>query len=294
MKICVLLPEYIVEMGLQMGGTEVTAAAVETVACTGGMSIMAEMDTAEKLNIYTRTPLMIDPKMNEKPIKELEKKVEKIGKKAMPIAISTTLNNTAWETRKDVNEGLSDDFIVRNKYTERGNLVEKNKTLNIDQMRASVGSTRDYMEKQHDGFVEKEPFIPMDSARTSNNREKRISKRNYTSLISIANKTLDPGNIHNERQKRVRLVQHSINTGVRTFYASINGKKGIYKVVGGRKGVRRGWPKGAKIKLLYYDHDPAIHVDEQPWLMPRAINVVKNKQPKLYRDALIYQLNRIK
>ena len=85
-------------------------------------------------------------------IDKFEKKVlQKAKAVALPVAIQGTLNTMAFDAMRASKKTIKEDFINRNKYTERSVRVEKVKTLKIADMVATVGSVADYMETQEEG-----------------------------------------------------------------------------------------------------------------------------------------------
>lgn len=236
---------------------------------------------------------MFDMKLDKEGLEQLENKVDKINSKALPIATQFALNKMAMETRKQSIEDLDEDFTVRNKWTQRGMLFQKvDRTLDIKKMKSEVGSIRDYMRSQQEGFYEDQPAVPQTAARTSQSNRRPIARPNRFPNFKKSNKTLSMRNIHNERQYRVRAVQHAIETNQRFLVMTFNKKKGIYKVVGGKKGTKWGWPENAKTKLMYHLEDKNIWVPKRPWL-EKAAKKQQNKFFVYYQDALQFQLNKI-
>ena len=85
-------------------------------------------------------------------IDKFEKKtLQKIKAFAYPLAIKNTLNSLAFQSMRSAKKTIAEDFINRNKFTERSIRVTPTKTIKIKEMVASVGSVADYMEKQEGG-----------------------------------------------------------------------------------------------------------------------------------------------
>ena len=70
-----------------------------------------------------------------------------------------------------------------------------------------------------------------------------------------------------------------------------NSRQGIFRVVGGRRGVKRGWPKGAKLKAVHDLTSQSVVIPATPWLKP-AFDQVIPQLPTFYKKALTFQLKR--
>ena len=90
-------------------------------------------------------------------------------------------------------------------------------------------------------------------------------------------------------QEIVLAVQNAVATGQRVVFLPLR-HPGLYKVMGGRK-TGSGWPKGAKLKMLYSLEDSTITTEPRRWLEPSA-NLVISKREEYYRKALIRQIEK--
>lgn len=109
------------------------------------------------MELYIR----VDDKLVQEALGEFQRQV--------PFALSYALNETAWRARGKVIGTLTDYFVIRNKWTERGINVEKSTKRHLV---AAVGSTRDYMVEQTFGSVRKHyktavPLVGSERPRTT-------------------------------------------------------------------------------------------------------------------------------
>ena len=92
-----------------------------------------------------------------------------------------------------------------------------------------------------------------------------------------------------KKQELLLLVRKSVETGQRVFfYDNGRGKKGIYRVLGGRKTVS-GWPKGATIHMLHDLSRVRVYIPKEPWLLPATLKVQKQTN-EIYIDQLKRQI----
>lgn len=84
-------------------------------------------------------------------------------------------------------------------------------------------------------------------------------------------------------------VQAAVASGQRVVFLPLR-HPGLYRVLGGRQ-TDMGWPKGAKLKLLYSLEDSSITTEPRRWLEPSAKLVVR-KREEYYRKAILRQIER--
>ena len=75
-----------------------------------------------------------------------------MAKHGIKFAVAKTMNNAAFDARKGAISDIQRKFINRNTWSKRSVRVNKGNTRNL---RASVGSTEEYMRKQEFGGSEK-------------------------------------------------------------------------------------------------------------------------------------------
>ena len=234
-------------------------------------------------------------------VKDLESKLKKIKDKAIPFAVKNTLNGLAFEARKSSISEIKQSMMLRNAWTIKSIRVDKAQSLNISRMESIVGSTADYMEKQEFGHTEVkkgESGVPLATTTASGEGKgarprKRLPRRaNQLSQINLRRGRRSP---KNNKQALLFKVQDGIRTGQRKFYHDFGGgkKKGIFRVKGGTKRFKRGWPKGASIDMLYDMTETTVKIPKNPWLQPATRDAVKMRD-EIYGRSLRFQLDRIK
>jgi hypothetical protein len=190
-------------------------------------------------------------------------------------------------------------MILRNTWSERSILVRK---ANRQTMEAATGSTQQYMETQEIGGQEDATgkhgvAIPTSVAsgegRGAKPRQKLVRRPNKVSNITLARKA-NRGRMTRKQQLLVK-VSTAVNSGNRVIFHDFGGgkKKGLFRVKGGRRGTKRGWPKGARLEMLHDLSRKSVNIPRNPWLMPVA-NKQAQQLPRYYAAALERQLRRLK
>jgi len=235
-------------------------------------------------------------------IRSMERFLKDTNKRGIPFAIKDSLNATAFQASKMGRHEADRKMTMRNKYTERSivyNQVRRSER-NVDRMKSEAGSLQEYMRKQETGFTERSEgkhgvMVPTSFAANQMGaipRTKLIRKPKQMHNIKLTKAKPPPGGLwHSKKQEIVRHAQEAVNTGRRFVFLTINNTLGIWKVVGGRK-VKRGFPKGAKFKLLYDSSARVIDVKSREWLSPATAKAVTS-MPETYRIQLNRQLDRL-
>jgi len=240
---------------------------------------------------------MFSIKMDD--IRKLESELVIFNARALPFATKATLNNAAFGAQKTARSELHGRFILRNRYTERSIQVDQARTLNIDRQKAVIGSTASYMEDQEFGGTKSAkgkqgvPIPTTFSAGENEGSRKRTrlpQAHNMLKAIQLASRGV--GSTKNKRQRLLRKVQIAVQSGSRVIYANLSGgrKRGIYRIVGGVYSGR-GWPKGARIKLLYDLSKRSVSIPKSPWLSPAFKKEILNI-PAYYKKNLEFQIKR--
>ena len=132
--------------------------------------------------------------------------------KQLRFAASRALNDSAFDVRRKLVASLDDHFTIRNKFSERGFRVVKAKKSNL---RATVGSTREYLVDQVKGGRRHRGSIPTRKLRGSPKRTVRRSrwprallgrKERHFMLDARAGGASLPGALSRHAGRRERLI----------------------------------------------------------------------------------------
>lgn len=232
--------------------------------------------------------------IDTKQLKQLELNLLRANKVGFKIAQEQTMNDLAFETRKEAWDKINQDFTVRNHWTTspRNNPIDKAKR---GKPFAEYGSTLGYMEKRENGAVNQpDPFTnavaiatPVASgelsgaARGKTIRKKVIRKPNRRSQLKTPSRRLK--NIP-RRQRNAALIQEAIKTKRRYIELERHGETNIFKV--------RGTKNRYKLDRMYKTEHRAIIVKPMPWLQP-SIRKSYQSAPAFYQRRVQFQLDRM-
>lgn len=126
---------------------------------------------------------------------QLTAKLEKLHRSAFPSAVRNTLNDLAFEAKKQIPLEANDQFTIRQKNLfNRFSIVEKASGFNVGSMVSKVGidgskltTIAEGLEKQETGgTITGSKLIPNDKARISGSYAKKVKMKNRLSGIKIA------------------------------------------------------------------------------------------------------------
>lgn len=236
-------------------------------------------------------------KIDTNDIKELESELKAFANKAYPFATRKTLNDAAFQAQKIARNDIRENMINRNRFTVQSIRVEQTRTLQVSSQASVVGSIADYMEDQEFGSVKSKGgkngvAIPT-SYSAGQNENSRVRTRLPRKANTMANINLTRRRKRSKtrRQRNLLAVQDAVATGRRFIFMDLGRTQGIFKVVGGQKSFKRGWPKGAKLKMIYDLTRQSVVIPKNPWLKP-AVDETQRMIPAFYADALRFQLKR--
>lgn len=234
-------------------------------------------------------------------IKNLEADLKTFRKRAFPFATRKTLNDVGFAQKRIIQADLNDKFILRNNYTRQSIRVDRAQTLSVARQSTIVGSVASYMDEQEFGGLKRKSgkhgvAIPTSysagQAMGAKPRTRRISKRNLLKNVKLSSRRIKA---KNKKQEIILKVRDAVKTGHRYFYHDFGGgkKKGIFRVTGGSKRVKRGWPGKATIKMVYDLSNKSVEIPKEPTFKP-SFEEAKHMLPAFYADALRFQLRRHK
>lgn len=234
-------------------------------------------------------------KIDDSQIKDLENQLSIFKNTALPFATKQTLNKTVFEGQKIARRDVQVKMIQRNKFTVQSIQVDQAKGLNISTQAAVLGSIAPYMDEQEFGAVERKTgkvgvAIPTGYAAGQEGagiRTKLPRKGNALANIQLQKRAKQGVN---KRQRNLMAIQQAVKTGNRFVFLDLVRSKGIFKVVGGRY-TGKGWPIGARLKMVYDMSKSSVTIPKTPWLLP-AVKHVENKLPQFYAEALEFQLKK--
>jgi hypothetical protein len=237
---------------------------------------------------------MFTIEFDKRPLEQLENDLDKLGERALPYSVRDTLNTAAYKTSELAKKNARRIFTMRNQFTTRSIQFEKTFARRIDDMESAAGSLQEYMREQAEGFTRHKKGkhgvpIPTSAAAGQEGarpRTKVIRRTNWINKLRVARarrRARDRG------QEIVLAVREAVETKQRVVFLRLR-NPGLYRVLGGRK-VKRGWPTGARLQMLYSLEKSSTRTRERDWLGPPS-RLVGAKIGDYYREALIRQIER--
>ena len=131
---------------------------------------------------------MANLKIDTDELIELTAKLGKMHRSALPSAARNTLNNAAFETKKEIPIQGKKKFVTRNKSFLRAfSTVDKASGFDLKKMKSTAGINNNKGSKVAEGLETQEfggnlytgRLVPHDNARTSNSHAKRLRRKNW-------------------------------------------------------------------------------------------------------------------
>lgn len=187
----------------------------------------------------------------------LSKALIQFRKSAFPSVTRSTLNDLAFETKKNVKDLSYKQFTIRERPRQNvfntGILVDKAKYDRIEAMKSRVGLNNQEFGRWGDlafkvakqevgGTIDKKSMIPLNTVRISKNNKKKITGKKKLSKLNL----------------------NRGNTGGYFKLKAKNGKQYVAEPIG--RGKRR------RLRLLYtYKKGRSVRIKKRPFLMPSAV-----------------------
>lgn len=175
-------------------------------------------------------------------IDEMQEELERIAKRAVPFAARDALNGLAFAGRKIWQEQIASSLTLRNRFTERRALVERVATYRMADMEATLGHTEEYMRRLELGIGERARrsgiAIPTEHASGQakgslpGGRKRMVKKAFVTRALGKIRR--QPKSL-NRKARNARAVARAIKDGSRLAYLELPKKRGLYRILGGRK-----------------------------------------------------------
>lgn len=236
--------------------------------------------------------------IDDKNIKQLEWDLGALKAKAIPFATKFVINGAARDARTEYQKEIRKDLILRNKFTENSVRFKTTNTLNINNQVSVVGSVAPYMDEQEFGGVKVSKGkhgVPLATSYSSGEGESTQPRKKLPRRANLRrNIHLRPGARKPKTPKQAFIfkVQDAVTSGNRVFYHKFkNGSKGIYRVLGGSKKFKRGWPGKARIKMVWGLSNRSVRIPKEPMLKP-AHAAAASRIPEEYKKALLFQLKK--
>lgn len=234
---------------------------------------------------------MLEPKIEFRGLDELQRELEQLAKRSIPYAARETLNGLAFAGRKIWQDEMASSLTLRNAFTQRRVLVDRATGSRMGDMQAVLGHTEDYMRRLEYGIGERARrgglAIPSEAAAGQAKGSlpagrKRAVKRSL--VIRVLGKIKRQSRSMPRKARNARAVRDAIKNGTRLAYLELDKRRGIYKIMGGKK--------RPQIRKLYDLSRRAVPLPRIPTLQ-RTLDAVLLQAPTIGLAAVQRQLDRL-
>ena len=231
----------------------------------------------------------------------LTAKLEKLHKSAFPSAVRNTLNNAAFETKKNVPIIAAQKFITRQKtFFKRFTVVDKADGFNVNKMKSTVGiDSRQNRElaqnlesQEFGGMVKGKKLIPHDDARVGKSQSKRVSSKNYLPKVKIHNATKAyKAHRGTRNSKFVAAIMSTAKSGKKHMSLSTSGNGIVYEVTAISKNIKSK-KINFKIKKLYTVRSTRTHSVKASGFMKKSSNLAAKEIDVFFKKNAEFQFNK--
>ena len=195
-------------------------------------------------------------KLDADSVIKLTVKLDKLHRSALPSAVRNTLNNAAFQTKKEIPIQGAKRFITRRKtFLKAFSTVDKANGFKINSMVSMAGinskkgaDIANELEKQEfGGNLDTSRLVPHDDARISRSKERRLKRKNRLNKLE-AHKASKAYRSHRgtKKSKFVAAVMSTAASGKKYMLLENKGTGMIYEL----KGLKRSkGSRGARFKL---------------------------------------------
>ena len=218
--------------------------------------------------------------INQEELIKFTKKLGKLHRSALPVAVRQTLNDVAFEAKKEVPKIFGNKFTVRKKTFIKAHtsVIKSKNTFDLKKMVTQIGVIKgkskagDNLEQQErGGTIKNRDFIPLASARVGKSENKLISKRAY--LTNIRGKAAQKAFQNNDFRKA------AIRAGRKGSVIFNNLLIRIDAIV--KTGRNKLFIK--TIALYDYKNNRSVNIKKTPFIAPAA-KKASRKIPILFKN----------
>jgi hypothetical protein len=224
--------------------------------------------------------------------------LEKLHRSALPNAIRSALNSTAFDVKQNTMPAKAkDEFINRSpNFFKANSRVEMAKGWDLSNMKAIVGFTenglqggnnyavKDLEQQEHGGTIKSKSFIPTDEARGSKSNAKPVRPVNRLSNVKNVVKANKKG------AKKSDFVKSAIHAGVGGHVIGNFIKKKLFRIDSIKKS--RGAIKIRKTAIYSFEDGRSVQVKATGFMRSASIQSA-NKMEMFYAIEANKQVKRL-
>lgn len=223
-------------------------------------------------------------KVNLRDFTRLSRDFETIQKRALPHATRQTLNDLAFKGRGLWQDEMQRRFILRNDFTTRRVFVDKATGTNIPRMKSVLSSPNENLVKQEQGGVETHAIptgIATGEGRGVTPQHRLVRRPNKVSAITLGARVTSG----TPAQRNAAAIQIAARKGQKFVFLQLRRRKGLFKVVGGRRSPR--------VEMVWDTTRKSVKVKPHPTLGP-AVRRLDAMVPSIMQAAVVQQFKHYK
>jgi len=233
---------------------------------------------------------VIVPTIEFRGLDAMQRELEQLAKRSIPYAARETLNGLAFAGRKIWQGEMRASRTLRNAFTERRALVERATGSRMAEMHATLGHTEDYMRRLEYGIGERARrgglAIPTEAAAGQAKGSLPAGRKRAVRpslIIRALGKLKRQARSLPRKVRNAKAVRDAIRSGSRLAYLELDRRRGIYKIMGGKK--------RPQIRKLYDLSRRSVPLPRIPTLQ-RTLELALQQGPTLALAAIQRQLDR--
>ena len=219
----------------------------------------------------------------------MQRELEQLAKRGVAYAARDTVNGLAFAGRKIWQEQMASTLTLRNAFTQRRALVERATGTRMP-VEAVLGHTEDYMRRLESGIGERARrgglAIPNETAAGQAKGSLPAGRKRAVRpslVIRVLGKIKRQSRSMPRKARNARAVREAISNGSRLAYLELDRRRGIYKIMGGRK--------KPQIRKLYDLSRRSVPLPRIPTL-EKTLELALLQGPTIALAALQRQLDR--
>lgn len=219
----------------------------------------------------------------------MQRELEQLAKRGVAYAARDTVNGLAFAGRKIWQEQMASTLTLRNAFTQRRALVERATGTRMP-VEAVLGHTEDYMRRLESGIGERARrgglAIPTETAAGQAKGSLPAGRKRAVRpslVIRVLGKIKRQSRSMPRKARNARAVREAISNGSRLAYLELDRRRGIYKIMGGRK--------KPQIRKLYDLSRRSVPLPRIPTL-EKTLELALLQGPTIALAALQRQLDR--
>lgn len=244
---------------------------------------------------------MANLNVNNDKVIEFTAKLEKLNKSAFPSAVRNTLNNAAFEVKKQLPKTAESKFITRQKsFFKRFSIVDKAEGFDVNKMisKAGINSAIDseiannLVSQEFGGMVNGKKLIPHDNARVSGSQNKRVAAQNRLNKVNIYDGT-KAYNRHKggKKSKFVAAIMGTAKSGKKHMMLKTGSSGMVYEVTAISQNAKNK-KVSFKIKKLYSVRNRKSNNVKAHGFMSATAAIVSKDIDKIYQKNAEFQFKK--